>query len=590
MSNQIRISHVTFINYKAFKSFSVSFQQMNILVGPNNCGKSTIIGAFRILDIAIRKARSRSSSFIETSDKQFLGYELSAEIIPVSLENIHTNYADEDTSVTFYLTNKNKMTIYFPKGGGCIFVATSDKLGVIRTPAKFKSEFPIENVIVPVMGPVEHEEEEVTIETVKNGVSTHRASRHFRNYWKYFPDDFDNFAQLIKDTWKGIEIERPYKSDPKDSKLVMFCKENRIPRELFWAGFGFQIWCQLLTHISRAKDKSLIVIDEPEIYLHPEVQRQLINFLRDLGIDVLIATHSTEILSESDASEILLIDKDSSSAKRLKDIKEVQSVLYKIGSFQNITLTQLAKNRKILFIESMDDFKIIRRFAKKLKYSDLSLGSGVTAIESKGFSSWEKIKDFAWGFKATLNENINITTVFDRDYWCDEEIKEILCELNKCVSVAHIHSRKEIENYLLVPGVLQRVLRNSIHDKEIRTGNKCTAPIDIVDILTTITNPMKSQILGQYIAKRSDYLKSTGIDNSTINSETIKKFDEKWNQISIRMEIIPGKEILSTLRSKIQEIYGISITDYKIIDEFTSEEIPEDLSILISKLESFRNS
>ena len=31
-------------------------------------------------------------------------------------------------------------------------------------------------------------------------------------------------------------------------RLHMFCPEERIDREIFWAGFGFQVWCQMLTH------------------------------------------------------------------------------------------------------------------------------------------------------------------------------------------------------------------------------------------------------------------------------------------------------------------------------------------------------
>ena len=74
----------------------------------------------------------------------------------------------------------------------------------------------------------------------------------------------------------------------------MFCLEDRMTRELYWAGFGFQIWCQLLTHVSRAKDATLLIVDEPEVYLHPDVQRQLLGILRDTGPDIVFATHSTD--------------------------------------------------------------------------------------------------------------------------------------------------------------------------------------------------------------------------------------------------------------------------------------------------------
>ena len=47
---------VDFHRFKAFENFSVVLRHFNILVGPNNAGKSTILAAFRILAAAMRKA------------------------------------------------------------------------------------------------------------------------------------------------------------------------------------------------------------------------------------------------------------------------------------------------------------------------------------------------------------------------------------------------------------------------------------------------------------------------------------------------------------------------------------------------------
>lgn len=69
-------------------------------------------------------------------------------------------------------------------------------------------------------------------------------------------------------------------------------------------GFGFQVWCQLLTHVSRAASKDILVVDEPETYLHPNVQRRLLAILRGTGAQVLLATHSAPIVMDAGPYEV----------------------------------------------------------------------------------------------------------------------------------------------------------------------------------------------------------------------------------------------------------------------------------------------
>jgi len=271
--NSVKIGSVRFSNFKALNDYSISLQGMNILVGPNNSGKSTIISAFRILDMALRTARSRKAERVPTPSGSFgPGHRIPEKIISVSLENVATNYNNEDSKIEFRLTNKNRLILFFPNDGGCIL--TWETPGVsVSNPTKFKQEFPINIQVVPVLGPLEHKETIVTEDTVKSALSTHRASRRFRNYWMYFPDGWSDFATLVSKTWIGMEINLPERIGGFDDKLAMFCREDRIDREIYWAGFGFQVWCQLLTHLFRSREASIVVIDEPEIYLHPDVQR-----------------------------------------------------------------------------------------------------------------------------------------------------------------------------------------------------------------------------------------------------------------------------------------------------------------------------
>ena len=64
MNARTRISSIHFKNYKAFETYSVHLNAFNVLVGPNNAGKSTVLGALRILAEGIRKARARNPEFV----------------------------------------------------------------------------------------------------------------------------------------------------------------------------------------------------------------------------------------------------------------------------------------------------------------------------------------------------------------------------------------------------------------------------------------------------------------------------------------------------------------------------------------------
>lgn len=562
---------------------------MNILVGPNNCGKSTILGAFRALVAGIRRARARNPERLLTPDGLRFGYQISPDTLPISIENVHTDYADTDTSVRFRLSNGNRLVLHFPRqeDRGCILVPETEGRSISSTTA-FKNAFPITIAMVPVLGPVEHDEVLLAEDTVRRDLATHRASRQFRNYWYYYRDGFAEFETMVRKTWPGMAIEAPKRVDVMSNSLVMFCLEKRIPRELFWAGFGFQIWCQLLTHIVRAGDDSLLVIDEPEVYLHPDVQRQLLGILRDLGPDILIATHSTEIMSDADPSEILLIYKSKRSAQRLRDVEGVQAAMELVGSVQNITLTQLARNRRVLFVEGLNDFRVLRRFAYRAGMIELSSGVDLTTVESEGFSSWERIRSLSWGLEKTLGESLHIGAIFDHDYWCPEQVEAIEAELNQHLDFAHIHDRKEMENYLLVPPVLERAFEKALVERSRRSGEETSTDETCAEILERITMPLRNAVQAQYIAKRTAYFQHAIRDKAIITAEAIELFNTKWEKLDTRLEVVPGKDVLHAFREEIHSKYGITLTDYKIIDEFNPDEVPGDLLDLLRKLDDYR--
>ena len=581
----IRLVSIAFENYKALKKFNLSLKDMNVLVGPNNCGKSTIIGAIRLLEYAVKFANRKNPVYQSTPSIRY-AYALPIESLPVSIENIRTDYNDEITKISYRFSNSNTITIEFPDQNNC-FMYTNIKGIEARSVSIFKNEFPFKILQVPILGVVESEEELLREETVNKNIGTHRASRNFRNFWYHNLVRFDSFAAMVKETWPGMEVLPP-ELDYDSNRINMYCQEERIARELFWSGYGFQIWCQLLTYIALSKEVDMLVVDEPDIYLHPELQRKFIEIVRQLESQTVFATHSTELISESEPHEILLIDKKKQSAKRLTDIEGVQEIISNLGSTQNITLSHLARTKRLLFVEGPTDYKIIRKFARKLGNLEISSGSLITAIELGGFTAWEKLGAFAWGYRNAFSQELKIGVIFDRDYFCDEEIESIQSELKKnSIPFVFHHDAKEIENLLIIPTVIERIVVLGINDRNQKTGESVKYSDSILSIINDISTPMKSEILGQHIAKRSAFYKASGKDNSTITKETIEWFDKKWNSIDSRISLLPGKETLHKIRDYIQDKYRISISDSKIIDFMKKEEIPTEIRSIISWLKHF---
>jgi AAA domain, putative AbiEii toxin, Type IV TA system/AAA ATPase domain len=532
----VAFTSVKFQNFKGLANYRLTLRHMNVLVGPNNAGKSTVVGAFRALAAGIRSARARAPERWEVGDKIVLCWRLAESTLPISIENVHTNYADVEASVTFHLSNGNRLRLVFPPQAreGFLIPEASDHF--IGTSAAFKRSFPVTLGIVPVLGPVEHNEDVVESTTVGTFLSTHRASRHFRSYWFHHPEDFELFRTRVRATWPGMDIDPPLRADPMGSRLMMLCKEDGLARELYWSGSGFQVWCQTLTHLLRAEETSLIVVDEPEIYLHPDLQRQLLTMLRDLGPDVLLATHSSEIVAESEPHEVIIVDKARRSGDRVSSQSGLRAALTALGSIQNVVLTRLARTRRVIFVEG-EDYKYLARFAARLGYAELAAQAGVTVAPLGSFpSSPGQVIAILTGMEEALGQKVLATCLFDRDYRSDEEVAAFEAELAKRLSKPRLSRRKELENYLLNPVAVDRALERALVEQKKRTGAAMTRmPLGAAKLLERITEPHRHDVQAQWVAHRIRAERKRGRDEATTTASATRAFEEEWHDLERRL-------------------------------------------------------
>ena len=352
--------------------------------------------------------------------------------IPFPQINLRYNYTEKDSIVYARFSDNTDVQVVFPIGKRpyAEFARIRNSLGVI-----------------PPVGTFEEFEKFGSRKYLQSILVSHLTSRHFRNIWYQLSDGFGEFQKIIEETWPGYIIEPP-EFDKAENKVTMFFKENGMTREIFWGGHGFQVWLQLMTFLVKLGHKETLILDEPDIYLHSDMQKKLVNMCKERSNQVVIATHAVDIIEEVEPSDVVLIDKDSKNSKRLSNIDEVQTCITQLGSYQNLKLAHLARGKICLFVEG-SDFRYLKAFARRLNEQSLVKEQDFSVVPLGGFSNWDSLLHIDWLFSNAFGEKIKCYVVLDRDYYTDLEVKQIVTDLEKKRVKAHIWERKEIENYAI---------------------------------------------------------------------------------------------------------------------------------------------
>lgn len=578
------IKRITLTNYRKFEKYAITLKPGNIIVGPNNAGKSAIIDSLRVLEACLNYSSRLKPQLLPLEDSDIVyGYDVPDGMIPINLSHSTYNYNNNDARLEFEIRNGTKAVILLNPKRVTRFFLVGDDIAVASR-AKFKKEFPIDLVIVPTLSPLEREERLVKDETIRKSEATRTSSRHLRNVWFRRSDaDFEAFSSDVNSAWPGIIIRKPERDTDDLSILHMYYEEHRITREVQWSGFGFQIWLQILTHLRRAKTEALVVIDEPDIYLHPDIQRRLIRLVRERFSQFIFATHSVEMINEAEPLEIASVNSRYRTAKRISSETDYNKIYGYLGSTQNVDIARISKARRVVFVEG-EDKRIYKVFSQRASKKNLADGT-VPFVRLGGFEGWQRAVAAVWAFKEILGTEIDVFCLFDRDYRCDEEVdafrKKLAGEKMKC----HVLEKKEIENYLLDPAAIALALaRRNRGNSDFKLGQS-----EVESELIRITDAMKHRVLGRRSASQGSFFRESRSAKSeaTVSEDASKRFEDKWSILPDRLGIVPGKETLSSLNERFEKLGVGSLTHRMIIEAMSMNDLGDEVGTILTELDEF---
>ena len=130
----------------------------------------------------------------------------------------------------------------------------------------------------------------------------------------------------------------------------------------------------LMIYASLLYDKvSVILIDEPDAHLHTLLQQKIYRDLREYarqhGIQLIIATHSEEIIEKAAKEEALHILTGEGELRKISDRNKVKGMLRLI---ENTKITLALTEPGILYVEGETDIDILREWARILGHPLLS--------------------------------------------------------------------------------------------------------------------------------------------------------------------------------------------------------------------------
>ena len=586
------IARLQLRNFKAFRNFSVTFGHESLLVGPNSAGKSTIIAALRASAQMMRQARHRSADRLATADHgRVRCYGFSSAGVQLISENLRHEFRNVETQIEVSFKGGASLTAVWPVAEDDdddasdpepFFILRDTDRVILHRPRDVRRAMP--NVaVVPSLSPVEHEERILDPEYVRSQMSGRLASRHFRNHLYLLagtvaPDgDDDELAGFISwaEPWlPGLRVKDLVTRQGDRGRLLdLFCAEagSHTDRELFWIGDGMQVWLQLLAHLYRAQGNDAIILDEPDLYLHADLQRRLVRLLESLNVQTIAASHSAELLTEAAPRAVTWIAKERRRAVRAPDERLLGQLSDAIGSQFNLRLARTLRARAVLFVEG-EDLSMLRHFARTLDAGEFTRETALVTVPLRGFSNWEHVEPFSWLVRNLLEDSVRVLVVLDRDYRTPRQCEAVRSRLRDVGVDCHVWLRKELESYLLEPTVIARI---------------AGAPTDAVrSALLQCAEEQRGAIFARQLAERTATEVTARRHAVNITEAHQRDFDRAWRSVDQRPYLCNAKELLASLNRWLTANGYKALGLDQIARRMTREEIPDEMVQVIGAAEA----
>lgn len=348
--NNTKIKGISISNFKGIKNLDLDFTYQNsdklldniVIYGINGSGKSTILEAIYIC-LIVGSVYHKENEDLRRIEDFLIKY------ISLGSEWIYNN--EEKFNITIKLVNNEKelsATLSYHKQDGLSWNTenASNFSSVLKDKFSYLSSYRLLNPSTVQSAGDWEEIERIEEDVLRRKVRVNRDIRYTRN--NYFPSlslQFDNNYRTVKQylinlitdkkvealTFKNAEIldkikeafkiffpnkkflEQLSRTDTTKDYRLMIENEDKSIVDLDQLSSGEREVIAFFTYLcTKAINNSIIIIDEPELHLHPKWQSIILFAIHKIfpNVQLFVASHSNEIHQASSESELFELEQD----------------------------------------------------------------------------------------------------------------------------------------------------------------------------------------------------------------------------------------------------------------------------------------
>jgi len=568
------------IHLQRFRQFSdtqVITRNFNLLVGPNNCGKITVLHAIKTFFLLMHgHVRFEGTPPKPKYHKRFLSSAEEIAPTPDTKELWHNQKTGKPITITITFDDDVSFGLSLRQQFGQIHVSANDLPDGI-TAQTLKSYLGLEVAFIPGLVGVLVSEPYSTGARRNALANQGRYSEIFRSSLHQLKKKDDKLISKINE-WLSILFGKSLSEvefNPElDEYVTVKYKQGVSDFDVVSSGAGLQQVIQMLTYLYINKPQ-ILLIDEPDAHLHSKLQARLGELFqkvaKDLNAQVFLSTHSLDLIDTFSTEEVIVIDAEKKILSAIGSDSELVSTLIDADIIDVSALSRLLSSRKIVVVEDKDQ-TVLKAIDKSCGSPLYSSKSDSYVISAKGVSNFRAVSEIGKVLSGLAGDQFDITFVQDRDGMPDFIVDSFIKSQNDDGVRPFLLERHEIENYLLEPKLMVAAVTKmggSITDKKVS------------EIILKAAQGMKAE------ARRAS-MNCAQLVNRHLNSDKIKDAEleinvHRWfdgldlSKLEVMQRVFPGKELLPKVLEALSQESGVDITRGNIVSAIKEHLIAKDI-------------